>query len=470
MKKILLLVSFFLPISLFAYFGDVQNFVIEDNSICLNAPQVASQSYISTESHISHNAKWSVDISLAFSPTSSNYLKWFVMADSSNVNASSNGYYLMFGTAKRTICFYRLKNGKSTLIHEESDKLLNNSHNDLKVEVRRSESDYWTIDYVLNDTLTNFIDFYEGEVNYSSFYGWHCVYTKTRSQSFCFANAESEGEQATSPRLPSKGEILINEVLFNPVGDGVDFIEILNASDTVFDISNCQLGNKKQNYALPTYLLYPDSVVAITKDSTLLCSQYKCKKHQNILEVEKMLPLPNDSGFIKLICDTVIIDTLYYREGMHHILLDNVEGLSLERTYDNFWQSASTIIRATPGYENSRININNELDSFSEDEIDVFKLLYSSIHVYNPEFPENLVLQYRLESPRRVSVKVYSLNGYPVYTIIESELLSNEGELYWDGRGENSEILPVGLYVLVVEMYSEDTTYSVKKLPIAIVP
>lgn len=470
MKKILLLVSFFLPICTFAYFGDVQNFVIEDNSICLNAPQIASQSYISTESHISHNAKWSVDISLAFSPTSSNYLKWFVMADSANVNASSNGYYLMFGTAKRTICFYRLKNGRSTLIHEESDKLLNNAHNNLKVEVRRSESDYWTIDYVLNDTLSNFIDFYEGEVNYSFFYGWHCVYTKTRSQSFCFANAESEGEQATSPRLPSKGEILINEVLFNPVGDGVDFIEILNASDTVFDISNCQLGNKKQSYALPTYLLYPDSVVAITKDSTLLCSQYKCKNPKNILEIEKMLPLPNESGFIKLICDTAIIDTLYYREDMHHILLNNVEGLSLERTYDNFWQSASTIIRATPGYENSRININNELDNFSEDEIDVFKLLSSSIHVYNPEFPENLVLQYRLEFPQRVSVKVYSLNGYPVYTIIDSELLSNEGELYWDGRGENSEILPVGLYVLVVEMYAENTTHSVRKLPIAIVP
>jgi hypothetical protein len=169
MKKILLLITFFSPFAIYAYNGDIQNFIIEQNSICLNAPEVASHSYISQESKVSKNAEWSTEITLSFSPTSSNYLKWFVMADSANVNASSSGYYLMFGTAKRTISFYRLKNGKSTLIHEESDKLLNNSHNNIKIEVKRSDSDYWTIDYVLNDTLANFVDFYENEVNYSSF-------------------------------------------------------------------------------------------------------------------------------------------------------------------------------------------------------------------------------------------------------------------------------------------------------------
>ena len=136
MKKILLLLSFFLPIYTFAYYGDVQNFNIEENSICLNAPEVASQSYISTESTISRNAQWSVEISLAFSPTSSNYLKWFVMADSSRVNTSTSGYYLLFGGSKRTISFYVLKSGKSTLVHEEKEMLLNNSQNNKTTHLR----------------------------------------------------------------------------------------------------------------------------------------------------------------------------------------------------------------------------------------------------------------------------------------------------------------------------------------------
>ncbi len=470
MKKILFLLSFFLPICSFAYYGNVQNFIIEENSICLNAPEVASQSYISTESNVSRKARWSVDITLSFSPTSSNYLKWFVMADSSHINASSSGYYFFIGGTKRTISFYVLKNGKSTLIHEEKEKLLDNPHNYIKLNVKRLESNDWTLSYVLNDTLHNTSSFYEDQINFSFFSGWHCVYTKTRSKAFCFANAELEGEIMPIARSPKKGELLINEILFNPVGDGVDFVEILNASDTIFDISLCQLGNKKQSYILPTYLLYPDSMVAITKDSLMLCSQYDCLYPKNLLQVEKMLPLPNDSGFIKLICDTTIIDTLYYNADMHHTLLDYTEGLSLERTYDGFWQSASTIIKATPGYKNSRLPKVELNEYFSTEETDSFKLLSSSVHIYNSEYPENLVLLYRLQSPQRVSVKVFSLNGYPVYTILDSELLSSDGKLFWDGKSENSEVLPVGLYVLVIEMFSENAVYSVRKLPIAIIP
>ena len=120
------------------------------------------------------------------------------------------------------------------------------------------------------DTLSNFVDFFEEEVNYSSYFGWHCVYTKTRSKSFCFTNVSVDGEESSILRAPKKGELLINEVLFNPIGDGVDFIEIYNASDSIVDLSMCTLGNKKQIYPIPYYVLPPDSCVAITKDSLIL--------------------------------------------------------------------------------------------------------------------------------------------------------------------------------------------------------
>jgi hypothetical protein len=475
MKKILLLITFFSPFAIYAYNGDIQNFIIEQNSICLNAPEVASHSYISQESTVSKNAEWSTEITISFSPTSSNYLKWFVMADSANVNASSSGYYLMFGTAKRTISFYRLKNGKSTLIHEESDKLLNNSHNNIKIEVKRSDSDYWTIDYVLNDTLTNFVDFYENEVNYSSFWGWHCVYTKTRSKAFCFANNKVKGESSSAPRLPKIGELVINEVLFNPKDDGVDFLEILNLSDTIFDLSSCQIGNKKQTYPLPTFLLYPDSCVAITKDFDILCSQFSCQTAENILQVEKMLPLPNDSGFVRLMADTLLLDTLLYRSDMHHVLLDDVEGMSLERSSDGSFTSASTVLRATPGRKNSIVVNNGEPSNFDKtisvsDSIYNFYLESSVTSVYNAEFPQRVTLHYRFQESARVTAKIYTLSGFSVYTIIESELLQGEGTFYWDGRDETSSILPVGMYVIVLEIYAESGEYYVKKMPVAIVP
>ena len=475
MKKILLLLSFFSPFALYSYSGDVQNFIIEENSICLNAPQVASSSYISIESTASKNANWASEITLSFSPTSSNYLKWFLMADSVNVNASSNGYYLLFGSTKRTISFYRLKNGKSALLYEESEKLLDNSLNNIRIDVKRIESDYWVVEYALNDTLKDMFDFYDSQVKTSSFLGWHCVYTKTRSKAFCFANSKVTGEKSTAPRLPKKGELVINEVLFNPKDDGVDFLEILNLSDTIFDISCCQIGNKKQTYSLPEYLLYPDSCVAITKDAEMLCSQFHCQNPENIVQVEKMLPLLNDSGYVRLLADTILLDTLFYRADMHHILLDDVEGLSLERNNDGFFTSASTIFRATPGSKNS-IVINAEKNAdFSEEISSKDSLCYFSIDssvtsVYDAEYPQNVILRYRLHNLARITVKIYTLSGYSVYTLVESELLQGEGKFYWDGRDEYARILPVGIYVMMVEIYDETGAYSVKKYPVAITP
>ena len=73
MKKILLLIAFFSPFAIYSYNGDIQNFIIDENSICLNAPAVASKSYISEVSKVSKNAIWQAEISLSFSPTSSNF-------------------------------------------------------------------------------------------------------------------------------------------------------------------------------------------------------------------------------------------------------------------------------------------------------------------------------------------------------------------------------------------------------------
>ena len=461
--------SFFLTFSLFAYYGDVDKFLISENSICLNAPEEASQAYISLASQVSNNAIWQSHISFLFLPTSSNYLKWYLMADSSNVNASSNAYYLMFGGSKRTISFYYLNKGKSTLIWQEKEKLLNNTKNHLDIKVRRTDLEEWQIEYVLNDTISATCNFYHSQLNYSSYFGWHCVYTKTRSKGFCFSEIFVKGEEVAKPRLPKFGELLINEILFNPEADGVDFIEIINVSDTIFDLTNIQLGNKKQTYSLPSYILYPDSVVAVTKDTLILCNQYDCLFSNNIIQVDKMLPLPNDSGYVRILCDTILIDSLFYKSSMHHVLLNNVEGISLQRLENTSWGSSSSIVKATPGYHFYIAQEDNE-DIITDNEGDFFKLSSNSVHINSVDISDNLILAYYLSQSQRVSVQVFSLNGYPVYTILESQLLSGEGKLFWDGRGENLSVLPVGIYVILIEFYTSENKYLYQKFPVAIIP
>jgi flagellar hook assembly protein FlgD len=90
--------------------------------------------------------------------------------------------------------------------------------------------------------------------------------------------------------------------------------------------------------------------------------------------------------------------------------------------------------------------------------------------VYDSEYPQNINLRYRLHKSARITAKIYTLSGYSVYTLVESELLHGEGKFHWDGRDENSSLLPVGMYVIVVEIYDENGEFYVKKLPVALTP
>ena len=64
---------------------------------------------------------------------------------------------------------------------------------------------------------------------------------------------------------PVPGRIVINEVLYNPVGSdtGNEFIELYNAGGTSVDITGWQVGSDSQYYTLPAFSLSPAAFVVI---------------------------------------------------------------------------------------------------------------------------------------------------------------------------------------------------------------
>jgi len=77
--------------------GMTADFEVLSGELHLNAPAVASQSYLYTGSQASIDASWEFYIRMAFNPSSSNYAEVHLLSASPDLQQSSSTYYLRIG-------------------------------------------------------------------------------------------------------------------------------------------------------------------------------------------------------------------------------------------------------------------------------------------------------------------------------------------------------------------------------------
>ena len=92
------------------------------------------------------------------------------------------------------------------------------------------------------------------------------------------------------PATANAGDILVNEILFNPRPTGVDFVEIVNASDRFiniknFYVSNMEAGQPKniRKISMLDFLLEPGAYLVLTEDAEILKGEYPLMHEANAL-------------------------------------------------------------------------------------------------------------------------------------------------------------------------------------------
>lgn len=263
------------------------------------------------------------------------------------------------------------------------------------------------------------------------------------------------------------GDLVINEVLFNPFNDAADFVEIYNKSDNEFQLKKLFLASRNndkeltQIYALAgsKYLIPPKSYVVLTADTNGVFPYYSIKCIDCFQQVAKMPSYNNDDDDVVLLNENLeIIDELNYSEDLHHPLLKDVEGISLERTNINEptndpinWHSASTEAGyATPGYENSQV--------VQED-------IYVPTVTFNPEsfspnsdgYNDDYWIEIQTERPGYViNTWIFDATGRTIFQLAKNEILGTSDEFFWDGNDETGQRQPLGVYVVLVELFDLD--------------
>ncbi|PLX12778.1 MAG: hypothetical protein C0598_05415, partial [Marinilabiliales bacterium] len=138
--------------------------------------------------------------------------------------------------------------------------------------------------------------------------------------------------------ISEPGDIVINEILFNPLGDGVDFVELYNNSFKIFDFSQLQLASVRNSPPNPPDTSYydistesemfmPGTYMCLTSSPQMVKSQYYSSNPMGFIKMESFPSFSNEEGVALLINENnVLLDSLYYNEDMHFPLLNYVDG------------------------------------------------------------------------------------------------------------------------------------------------
>lgn len=283
------------------------------------------------------------------------------------------------------------------------------------------------------------------------------------------------------PSSANRNDVIINEILFNPINPGVDYLELYNRSDKVIDLKELTFGTIKKSFPNPPdttlkeiisesrYLL-PHSYILLSTDSEIVKYQYdiKDKDDNNFLEVKSFPSLPNTEGRV-VICDKTskIIDEMYYSEKMHYELLTVTQGVSLERISfekssldENNWHSASFNYNyGTPGYKNSMaVDSKNEV---SENEIDIIPEIFSP---NGDAYDDICGIYYNLDkNGYSINIKVFNSNGLLIRNLLNNNLTNSQDVIYWDGCDDNNRIVEAGIYIIMTEIFDLEGNVKIFK-------
>jgi hypothetical protein len=278
----------------------------------------------------------------------------------------------------------------------------------------------------------------------------------------CWLNYSNSNGQFALPDLPLKGEVIVNEILQNPLNGGQDWVELYNNSEKIFNLKDWQFANFDNDTIAnfktiqENYFLFPHDYVVVGKDSNFVKANYPASVPGKFLFSE--LPsYNNDSGSVYLIYNSEVIDKVAYLDQWHFDLLDNTDGVSLERIDPNGessstfnWHSAAEDIGfATPGRINSQflVAVSNGAISLTND-------------VFSPDndgFEDVLQISYQMnESGLLGKSTIFDDRGRLIRKLFGNELLGSNGTFTWDGLTDNHVKASIGVYVLLFEAFSTD--------------
>ena len=267
------------------------------------------------------------------------------------------------------------------------------------------------------------------------------------------------------PVDPASDEWIINEILFNPRPNAYDYIEFYNNSNKIFDAAKLYIANRNGSGAIssikalstvPVYI-FPGDYIAVTEDAGNLALNYLVKNPDNVLVISSPPSFPDEGGtVIALNFQGSITDEVNYKKSWHFKLINDDEGIALERidpagpsqAETNWHSAASTAGYGTPTYKNSQYKQPPGMAA-------VIEVLPKVFSPDNDGLDDVASIQYKMDAPGYIAnITVFDAAGRPVRNLVPNGILGISGYWNWDGLDDKGQKLPVGTYILFTEIFN----------------
>jgi len=278
------------------------------------------------------------------------------------------------------------------------------------------------------------------------------------------------------PVRTESGDIVFNELLFDPCPDDPDYIELYNISNRIFDVSRLYLVSINESGDTSAIrpvsdqkrCFIPGTFYTVTTDRGRVLNRYFTSDGKYIFNISSLPSMPDNRGHLLLLNRELdIIDEVRYSDEMHYSLLADNEGISLEKIRPqsasgdrmNWHSAAESAGWGTPGKENSVFSRMLETDD---------RVILSSGRITpdNDGYEDLLVIDLNLEGfGNVVTVTIFDETGNYVQRIAENLFAGNRATIIWDGTAEDGNIVNTGIYILLIELYNDQgKTKSWKKV------
>ena len=268
------------------------------------------------------------------------------------------------------------------------------------------------------------------------------------------------------PTSAEVGDVLINEILFNPTDKNSDFVEIINTSENCLVLNALSLAqihdvdglpDKVENIAADSVLLAPNEFWVFTEEKNSLISFHNLSNNAFVFECN--LPsMPDVEGSIG-VCTSSLewVDKLSYTSNWHHELISNEEDVSLERVnlgtntqQSSNWHSATY----NSGYA-TPTQVNSQTGNFSSS--GSITLSTDLLTPNNDGIDDILSINFSLNKSGWVgSILVFDAFGRETLSLLNNKPVGPNHTIFWHGLGKNEARIKRGAYIIYIELWHPD--------------